>query len=405
MIQYLGPEQELLPLKDMPVLTPSLPSAKSLTIPATLAPTIMEFFAGIGLVRYAFEKEGWSIKFANDIDPAKRKIYELNFAGDDFICDDINSLRASDLPTVSLASSSFPCTDVSLAGARKGLNGEQSGAVLPFLSLMKKMGDRKPPMILLENVLGLLSSHNGSDFRFIIQQLNSIGYDCDAVVVNAVHFIPQSRPRLFVFGVQRDIPSPYLTSHLISLVPKDETRPAALLHALHRNDDLKWRFHCKLQRLPPPSRTLATFLEQGLDESAWWNDARTSYFLKQLSPLHSNAVRALRDKGHYSYGTAYRRMRPSGIRMETRFDGVAGCLRTPRGGSSRQVVVRCGRGTVKVRFMTPREYARLQGVGDSYDVGDSTGAALFGFGDAVCVPAVRWVAKNYVNPFVTAKRS
>ena len=405
MVEYPGPEQEWLPLAEMPVLTPPRPSGTLPAVSTPLAPTFMEFFAGIGLVRYAFEREGWSVKFANDIDPAKHKLYALNFAGDDFICDDINSLQASDLPTVTLATSSFPCTDVSLAGARKGLKGEQSGAVLPFLSLMKRMGDRRPPLILLENVLGLLSSHDGSDFRFIIQELNSIGYDCDAVVLNAVHFIPQSRPRLFIFGVQRDIPSPYLTSSVLAYAPNDETRPAALLHALNRNADLKWRFHCKLPRLPSPSADLPAFLEQGLPDSTWWNDVRTSYFLKQLSPLHSNVVRALQNKSRYSYGTAYRRMRPSGIRMETRFDGVAGCLRTPRGGSSRQVVVRCGRGSVRVRFMTPREYARLQGVGEGYDVGDSTGAALFGFGDAVCVPAVRWIAKNYVNPFVVARKS
>ncbi len=365
----------------------------------------MEFFAGIGLVRYAFEKEGWSVKFANDIDPAKHKIYELNFSGDDFICDDIHRLQPSCLPAVTLATSSFPCTDVSLAGARKGLKGEQSGAVLPFLSLMKRMGERRPPLVLLENVLGLLSSHDGGDFRFIIQQLNSIGYDCDAVVVNAVHFIPQSRPRLFIFGVRRDIPSPYPASALISIVPKDEARPAALLEAIRKNSDLKWRFHCELQQLPAPTSDLTAFLEQGLDDSVWWDEARTSRFIQQLSPLHSNVVGALQNKSRYSYGTAYRRMRPHGIRMETRFDGVAGCLRTPRGGSSRQVVVRCGRGSVKVRFMTPREYARLQGVDEGYDVGDSAGAALFGFGDAVCVPAVRWVARNYANPFVAVVKS
>ena len=405
MIEYISPEQELLPLSDMPVLTSPNPSGILPAISGGLAPTMMEFFAGIGLVRYAFEREGWSVKFANDIDPAKHKLYELNFSGNDFICDDINNLRVSDLPTVTLATSSFPCTDVSLAGARKGLKGEQSGAVLPFLSLMKRMGDRRPSLILLENVLGLLSSHDGSDFRFILQQLNSMGYECDAVVINAVHFIPQSRPRLFIFGVQRDVPSPYGGSSVLACASSDETRPAALLQAISRNADLKWRFHCKLPRLPAPERDLTSFLEHDLPDTAWWNDARNSYFLKQLSPLHSTVVRALQNKSRYSYGTAYRRMRPAGIRMETRFDGVAGCLRTPRGGSSRQVVVRCGRGSVRVRFMTPREYARLQGVGEDYDVGDSTGAALFGFGDAVCVPAVRWIAKNYINPFVTVKKS
>lgn len=404
MIQYSESDQALLPLENMPVLTPSRSLGKQLAPSSPLVPTIMEFFAGIGLVRYAFEKEGWTVEFANDIDPEKQKIYELNFAGTDFVRNDINLIKAADLPSVTLATSSFPCTDVSLAGARKGLKGEQSGAVLPFLDLLKQMKDRKPPLVLLENVLGLLSSHDGSDFRFIIQELNALGYDCDAIVVNAVHFLPQSRPRLFIFGVQRDIESPYPTSNLVATVFKGETRPAALLQAIQDNADLKWRFHCKLPRLPEPSNDLPTILEQNLEDSVWWNAARTAVFLKQLSPLHMNIVRELQSKTRYSYGTAYRRMRPAGIRMETRFDGVAGCLRTPRGGSSKQVVVRCGRGIIKVRHMTPREYARLQGVGDGYNLGDSPGSALFGFGDAVCVPAVRWVAKHYVNPFVVTRK-
>ena len=121
MIQYSEPDQALLPLENMPVLTPSRSLGKQLTPSSPLAPTIMEFFAGIGLVRYAFEKEGWAVEFANDIDPKKQKIYELNFAGTDFIRNDINLLKAADLPSVTLATSSFPCTDVSLAGARKGL--------------------------------------------------------------------------------------------------------------------------------------------------------------------------------------------------------------------------------------------------------------------------------------------
>ena len=404
MIQYAGLNQALLPFDDMPVLTPSRSIVKQ---PASVTPrpsTIMEFFAGIGLVRYAFEKEGWLVKFANDIDPAKRKIYDLNFHGADFIPGDIKLIKAADLPEVTLATSSFPCTDVSLAGGRMGLKGEQSGAVLPFLDLMKQMKSKRPPLVLLENVLGLLSSHGGSDFRFIIRELNSLGYECDAIVVNAVHFIPQSRPRLFIFGVQNDISSPYVTTGFSAHLSKNELRPAALLDAIRNNDDLRWRFHGGLPSLPVPAKNLSDLLEQDLDDSQWWNATRTSVFIKQLSPLHANIIRLLKEKSRYSYGTAYRRMRPAGIRMEVRFDGVAGCLRTPRGGSSKQVVVRCGRGSVKVRFMTPREYARLQGVDDSYDVGDSTGAALFGFGDAVCVPAIRWVAKQYANPFVVTRK-
>ena len=86
--------------------------------------------------------------------------------------------------------------------------------------------------------------------------------------------------------------------------------------------------------------------------------------------------------------------------MEVRFDGVAGCLRTPRGGSARQIVLAAGQGRLRLRWMSPREYARLQGAGDYRwppDTADSR--VLFGFGDAVCVPAVQWIDDHVLTPY------
>ena len=85
-------------------------------------------------------------------------------------------------------------------------------------------------------------------------------------------------------------------------------------------------------------------------------------------------------------GTAFRRVRRDGQRTEVRFDGLAGCLRTPRGGSGKQIVVAAGAGRLRMRWMSPREYARLQGAPDFPLIGGRN-QQLFGFGDAVCVPA------------------
>ncbi|MRR18454.1 MAG: hypothetical protein EG826_18580, partial [Deltaproteobacteria bacterium] len=82
---------------------------------------------------------------------------------------------------------------------------------------------------------------------------------------------------------------------------------------------------------------------------------------------------------------------------ELRNDSIAGCLRTPRGGSARQILLQAGRGQVKVRLMTPRECARLMGA-DDFVIKRNLNKALFGFGDAVCVPVVAWIAKHYLNP-------
>jgi DNA (cytosine-5)-methyltransferase 1 len=118
-----------------------------------------EFFAGIGLMRMGLERAGWGIAFANDIDEDKWQMYRDHF-GDtgEFIIGDIHKLAAYQVPDVALATASFPCNDLSLAGARKGLAGEQSSAFWGFIDILTKLGHRRPAMVLLENVTGFLTS-------------------------------------------------------------------------------------------------------------------------------------------------------------------------------------------------------------------------------------------------------
>ena len=84
-------------------------------------------------------------------------------------------------------------------------------------------------------------------------------------------------------------------------------------------------------------------------------------------------------------------------------DGLAGCLRTPRGGSSKQIVFSAGAGKIRMRWMTPREYARLQGCPD-YPIQVDRNEALWGFGDAVCVPVISWIAGNVLSQLFPAAR-
>ena len=84
---------------------------------------------------------------------------------------------------------------------------------------------------------------------------------------------------------------------------------------------------------------------------------------------------------------------------ELRTDGIAGCLRTPKGGSARQILLVAGHGDVNARLLTPRECARLMGA-DDFRLNVALNQALFGFGDAVCVPVVEWIANNYLNQLV-----
>lgn len=358
-----------------------------------------EFFAGIGLMRLALEQTGWRVDLANDIDPKKYEMYGQNFAGnDEFLLGDIHKLTAAQIPTVTLATASFPCNDLSLAGKRKGLAGEHSGAFWGLADLLEEMADRKPRILLIENVPGFLSSRKGLDLADAMRRLNSLGYACDLFTVNAAAFVPQSRQRLFIVGSIHD--SPLSGADLEPVALDSATRPRQVVRFIKAFPDIQWRIR-PLPKPPSSSPPLDDVVEDLADDAnEWWNDERAAYLLSQMSERHRAIADEMIAADEYSHGTVFRRVRKGRSMAELRVDGIAGCLRTPRGGSGRQILFRGGRGTYSVRLLTPRECARLQGVDDDYRIDVPTNQALFGFGDAVCVPVVEWILTNYIQPLV-----
>ena len=133
----------------------------------------------------------------------------------------------------------------------------------------------------------------------------------------------------------------------------------------------------------------------------WWSDDRAKYLLDQMSERHRATAESMVNSRTTSYGTVFRRVRKGKSMAELRTDGIAGCLRTPRGGSGRQILFVAGDGEYSVRLLTPRECARLMGADDyNIDCKLSLNKALFGFGDAVCVSVIKWIADNYLNPLL-----
>lgn len=353
-----------------------------------------EFFAGIGLMRMGLERAGWSIAFANDIDEDKRRMYCDHFGGgEEFILGDVHKLDASKIPNVALATASFPCNDLSLAGARAGLAGDQSSAFWGFVEALTKMGRRRPPMVLLENVTGFLTSHDGNDFRDALLALNRLGYAVDALIIDARCFVPQSRQRLFVVATR----TPDISA--LNETPKfyeSDCRPPALADFIMWNADINWRIR-PLPSLPTPKTSLTDILEDLSPNSlAWWSRERGDYLLNQMSPKHRAQAEAMIQGNRVTYGTVFRRVRNDRSMAELRTDGIAGCLRTPRGGSGRQILFAAGKGRFAVRLLTPRECARLMGA-DDFAIRVPLNQAFFGFGDAVCVPVIEWIGRNYLN--------
>lgn len=354
---------------------------------------VAEFFAGIGLVRLALESEGFSVVFANDIEPFKRDLYKANFTDRHFVLGDVRRVHGDHIPDIDLATASFPCTDLSLAGMRAGLEGSSSGMFWEFARVIEEMKDRRPAAILLENVIGFASSRGGDDMRDVIQRLNTLGYRCDIITMDAKWFLPQSRPRLFIVGsMHASAPAPL--SSVSSLRPE----------WVHRfmGAHPKLMFHAA--QLPPPPRgrkPLAGCIEKlGPGDERWWDDDRVALFVGSLSPIQAARVNAMRVSARPSWATAYRRTRNEVAVWEVRSDDLSGCLRTARGGSSRQAVVEAGGGLVMVRWMTAREYARLQGAPEFKIDGVRQSSALSGFGDGVCVPVISWIAKHYLRPML-----
>lgn len=360
-------------------------------------PRVAEFFAGIGLVRLALDQAGFRTVFANDIDCRKHEMYAANFGAEGFVLIDVRDIGGAAIPTVDLATASFPCTDLSLAGWRRGLDGQQSGMFWEFARVLTEMGDRRPPVVMLENVPAFATSRGGSDLRAAIVGLNALGYSCDLLAIDARHFVPQSRQRLFIVGT---------TKVVAGLAEWHEcaVRPRWIRLFAEANADLTLHTF-PLPQLPSSAATLADVVERMEPaDHRWWEPHPLERFVESMSPRHRLRIQRMRRSPIVNWATAYRRTRGGSATWEVRSDCLAGCLRTARGGSSKQALVEAGKGALRARWLTVHEYAALQGAPDfRLPEGLARNQGLFGFGDAVCVPAVRWLAENYLRPLVLAE--
>ena len=372
-----------------------------------------EFFAGAGMARAGLGNR-WRCLFANDFDRKKAEIYALNWGVDNnLLCSDVRDVTTSHLTgTADLVWASFPCQDLSLAGGGAGLKGERSGTFWPFWGLITALADesRAPAMIVLENVCGTLSSHGGQDFKAICKALRDGGYRFGALIIDAVHFVPQSRPRLLITAVRSDVPVPDI---LYAQEPAGMFHPRSLRNSfgkLPSNLKESWIWW----RLPmPPSRDvgLSKLIEEDPHDVSWHSCTETEKLMNMMSDVNREKVRSAMGEWR-TIGTAYKRTRRDEIgrkvqRAEVRFDDIAGCLRTPAGGSSRQLILFVEGCKVRSRLISSRETARLMGLSDDYILPKNYNEAYHLTGDGVVVPVVRFLAEALIEPVIlhAAKRS
>lgn len=371
--------------------------------------TFYEFFAGGGMARAGLGDE-WQCLFANDFDPKKAAAYRANWGDGEMWCGDVAQVTTSQLPgRADLVWASFPCQDLSLAGNGAGLNGARSGAFWPFWKVVAGLcaDGRKPRAIVLENVCGLLTSHGGADFAALCEAVGSAGYWIGAIVADARDFLPQSRPRLFLIALDSDemmpgrIQSPYAIDHWH---PKRLREAQAHLPEASRS---RWMWFNPA--VPSPRNTaLRDIIEHEPTDVRWHTGAETDRLLTMMSRVNRAKVDLVVANKSPAVGAIYKRTRWEGDRKvqraEVRFD-LSGCLRTPRGGSSRQNILVAVEGKIRTRLISARETARLMGLEDEFVLPLRYNEAYHLTGDGVAVPVVRHIAEQLVSPCLGLPRN
>ena len=334
----------------------------------------------------------FDILWANDISSKKADVYRCNHGSAHFHLGSVEEVRGHELPKADLAWASFPCQDLSLAGNQTGIQGKRSGMVWEWLRVIDEMPE-PPPVLVAENVLGLVSGAGGSYYQALHLELVARGYTVGALVLDAVDFVPQSRPRVFVIAVRSDLD----VSHWTTPLPGWSHRDSIIRVAEGLPNWVYWKIP------QPPLRTKI------LDDVLEWdapthNEERAKKTLSLIAPLHQTRLLQELTNG-FTAAPGYRRTRNGTQVLELRFDGIAGCLRTPEGGSSRQFIVLKRDGKLTTRLLTAREAARLMGLPEHYKLPVNYNDAYKAMGDAVVVPAVRHLAKTLLSPLCKLARA
>lgn len=377
----------------------------------TSTPRYAEFFAGGGMVSAAL-RGFWTCALANDNDPKKCATYAANWGADVLVQGDVRNLSVNALcQPIDLYWASSPCQDFSLAGRGLGLDGIRSGVFVAWAHLVGKIAalGYSPRMIAFENVAGLVSRNAGKDFESILLILIRLGYRVGAIEIDAVDFLPHSRPRIFVVAVRDDIEIPLDVAVLHPSAAQFHTKRLRGFHSVASQEVRENWVWWKLPKKEPNEKPVERIIDQ-TGPHKWFTEYKISHLLSLMSELHLDKVDQQRQNGRSNVGFVYKRGRPDEtgcVRQfaEVRFDGIAGCIRTPAGGSSRQTLLFVKGNETRARLMSPREAVRLMGLTDDYILPQSFNEGYKLAGDGVAVPVVRFLDTHLFRPLLAASIS
>ena len=346
---------------------------------------MLDFFAGSGLVSKGLSPHFKTV-WANDNCPKKAKIFQANFPQKKFLLEDIRKISGDELPSACLSWASFPCVDLSLAGSRLGIHADRSGLFFEWLRITKEMKNM-PPLLVIENVEGLITSKRGTYYQALHECLINLEYKAGPLIINAKNWVPQSRARSFVIAVRKDINiSTFEIPHRCS----SSYHTKSLLKATYGLKNLV------LWNLPNPSE-LNHSLKDIVDFNApVFSKDKNKYILSLISKIHYKKLMSKKEEIIVVPG--YRRTRKGKQILELRFDGLAGCLRVPRGGSSRQYLIIKKGQNLTSRLLTINETALLMGAPSDFKLLGSYNEGYAAMGDAVVYPVVKFLSKKLLYP-------
>lgn len=316
---------------------------------------IIDLFAGVGGFRLGFENtKRFETVFSSEIDKIAAKVYEQNF-GDN----PLNDITTHDLDTIpdhDVLVGGFPCQPFSQIGMRNGIDDERGTLINNIIDILLI---KSPPMFVLENVPGIKTDKYGNTFDNIIKALIHCGYNVTHTVLNSVNFgVPQHRNRVFIFGVRKEL----------------------------RQLDMLMNAVMNLSNTMKPINDISLILEADADlqyfftEDQWETQrksfkARKGGFVSQYKILNK----------HSSYSPTILTGEPDHpfINTKSDIDGPA-----PTMYSSYEIV------KDRVRRLTVRECARLQGFPDTFKIAETKTAAYHHFGNAVNVKVVEAIAEK-----------
>jgi DNA (cytosine-5)-methyltransferase 1 len=302
----------------------------------------IDLFAGIGGFRVALEKAGATCVFSSEINKYALQAYKANFNED--ASGDITQIKEEDVPAHDVVCAGFPCQSFSEFGQRKGFSDPRGTLFFEILRIAKH---HKPKALLLENVLGLTYHNGGDTFETIKNSLDSLGYTVYWQLVDASMFgLPQRRKRVFIVGIRKDI-------------KKIFTFPTGTL----------------------TTKGMKDVIESNVDANHFLAEARYEHVLKQKKAgqcQYSHFVIGPDELAHtlltskYEHNLVVDHSTPTG-----KFHNVK--AKTAKSARINKQ---------HVRRLTPREYARLQGFPDSFQMPVSNKQAYRLYGNAVAVPVV-----------------